>query len=140
MSAPPFARTVCACPECRACCTRQPGPLLPGELERIAAHLGQTVREASAKFWASPGGRIGNRATGQTLDVPTITPRMRAGRCVFLSQDGEDRCTIHEVAPFGCAYFDTHMDAAEGQRRGLYMMKLQASGEPARAYQSLRRT
>ena len=128
-------RTTCACPECQACCSRQPGPLIPGQLEAIAAHLGKTLREASASFVASPGGVMGNRATGQTLAVGTITPRMKAGRCVFLQAD--DRCAIHPVAPFGCSHFDTHMPAAEGQRRGLWMMQLQAS-DPA--YQSLRRT
>jgi Fe-S-cluster containining protein len=131
----PFTRTSCACPACQACCTRQPGPLLPGELEAIAAHLGTTVRDASHKFWASPGGVLGHRATGQTLRVGTITPRLRAGRCVFL--DAESRCTIHAVAPFGCAYFDTHMTAEEAHPRGLYMMRAQATSE---AYQSLRRT
>src|SRR5262245_43773380 len=135
MQAVPFDRTVCDCPECRACCRRQPGPLLPGQLEAIAAHLGKPLRETAALFVASPGGVMGNRATGRTLRVGTITPRMRAGRCVFL--DPEERCTIHAVAPFGCAYFDTHMSAEEGQRRGLWMMKLQAT-DPA--YQSLRRT
>ena len=128
-------RTTCACPECRACCSRQPGPLIPGQLQTIAAHLGKTVREASAYFVASPGGRLANRATGAQLRVGTITPRMKAGRCVFLGPEGA--CRIHSVAPFGCSHFDTHMSAAEGHRRGVWMMRLQASDE---AYQSLRRT
>src|SRR5262245_63190386 len=94
----PFERTVCNCPGCTACCSRQPGPLLPGELEAIAAHLGKTLREASSLFWASPGGKMGNRATGQTLAVGTITPRMRDGRCVFLDREGA--CRVHAVAAF----------------------------------------
>jgi Fe-S-cluster containining protein len=135
VTAPPFERTTCACPECQACCTRQPGPLIPGQLEAIAAYLGKTVREASSLFVASPGGVMGNRATGAQLRVGTITPRMKDGRCVFLDRQGA--CRIHPVAPFGCSHFDTHMSGEEGQRRGLWMMRLQASDE---AYQSLRRT
>ena len=85
MSVPdPFSRTHCACPECQACCRRQPGPLVPGDLERIAAHLQLPVRVAALKFWASPGGVVANRATGEQVRVGTITPRMREGRCVFL--------------------------------------------------------
>lgn len=43
--------------------------------------------------------------------IGSITPRSQGGRCVFL--DEQDRCRIHAVAPFGCAYYDTHMDVAE---------------------------
>jgi Fe-S-cluster containining protein len=75
-----------------------------------------------------------NTTTGQTFRIGTITPRMRAGRCVFL--DGEDRCTIHAVAPAGCALFDTHMSAEAGQPRSLWLMRSQQDA----SYQSLRRT
>lgn len=134
MTAPPFDRTICACPACTACCTEQPGSLAAGELEAIASHLQLPVRVAALKFWASPGALVGNRATGQTFRVGTITPRLVRGRCVFL--DAEDRCTIHAVAPFGCRMFDTHMDAAEAHPRSLWLVRSQA--DPA--YQSLRRT
>jgi Fe-S-cluster containining protein len=130
----PFERTRCSCPECIRCCYTQPGSLAAGDLERIAAHLGQPVRVAALKFWASPGALVANRATGDTFRIGTITPRRVRGRCIFLSAN--DRCGIHPVAPFGCAYFDTHMDAAEGQRRSLYLARSQADA----AYQSLRRT
>lgn len=130
----PFARTTCACAECVDCCKRQPGALAPGELERIAEHLGQSVRVTALKFWASPGALVGDTKTGRTWRVGTITPRLVRGRCIFL--DAQDRCAIHAVAPFGCAYFDTHMSAAEGQPRGSWLAKQQM--DPA--YQSLRRT
>jgi Fe-S-cluster containining protein len=133
-AAPPFARTVCSCAECTACCHRQPGSLAPGELEAIAAHLDKPVNAVLAKFWASPGALLLNSLTGQTFRQGTITPRLKDGRCVFL--DAADRCTIHAVAPFGCAYFDTHMTAAEAQPRGVWLARAQA--DPA--YQSLRRT
>jgi Fe-S-cluster containining protein len=115
----PFARTVCSCAKCQACCRVQPGHLIPGQLEAIAAHLGVTVAEASASFWAS-GGAVALCADGVQRRVGTITPRfdIRAGRCVFLTDTGA--CRIHAVAPFGCAYFDTHMSAAEGNRRSVW--------------------
>lgn len=131
---PPFDRTVCSCPECVSCCTSQPGSLAAGQLEAIAAHLQLPVRVAALKFWASPGALLMNSHTGETLRLGTITPRLVRGRCVFL--DSDDRCRIHAVAPFGCAYFDTHMTAAEAQPRSQWLVRSQA----APAYQSLRRT
>lgn len=130
----PFARTTCACPDCQACCTSQPGSLADGELEAIAAYLGEPVRVAALKFWASPGALLANAVTGETFRQGTITPRLVHGRCVFLSPEGA--CTIHPVAPFGCAAFDTHMHPAEAQPRSQWLVRSQA----APAYQSLRRT
>ena len=130
----PFARTVCSCAQCISCCTSQPGSLAAGELEAIAAHLDLPVRVAALKFWASPGALLMNSTTGATFRLGTITPRLVRGRCVFL--DAEDRCTIHAVAPFGCAAFDTHMPASEAQPRSQWLARSQA--DPA--YQSLRRT
>lgn len=132
--AAPFARTTCACADCVACCSRQPGSLAPGDLERIAAFLGKPVRAILSRFWASPGALVANTHTGDVFRIGTITPRLTRGRCVFL--DATDRCSIHAVAPFGCAYFDTHMPATEGQPRGSWL----AHAQQDPAYQSLRRT
>lgn len=131
----PFTRPAdCSCADCVRCCHDQPGSLAPGDLERIAAHLGVPLRVAALKFWASKGSLLGNSQTGETYRVGSITPRRVRGRCVFLN--AQDRCTIHHVAPFGCAYFDTHMSAAEGQPRALYLARAMMAPE----YQSLRRT
>jgi len=132
--APPFVRTTCACADCVQCCRDQPGSLAPGDLERIAAYLAQPLRIVALKFWASPGALVANSRTGQTFRIGTITPKRVRGRCVFLDDVG--RCTIHAVAPFGCAYVDTHMDAEEGHRRAMWLVRQQS--DPA--YQSLRRT
>jgi Fe-S-cluster containining protein len=109
-----FKRTVCACSECVACCKRQPGPLILADFQRIADFLGETPEQAKAHFKASRGSLIGYK--GKIVRIGTITPKHdETGRCVFL--DEKDRCKIHPVAPFGCAYFDTHMGRVEGDKR-----------------------
>ena len=116
-----FNRTSCACQSCVQCCKDQPGPLIPGDFERIAEALGDPVN-AWRYFWASPGALVQDTETGRQRWIRTITPRREHGRCVFL--DDQDRCRIHAVAPFGCAYFDTHQSQAEAQRRGVYYLQL----------------
>ena len=130
--AAPFERTTCDCPECVRCCHEQPGSLAAGEVERIAAYLGKPVAAVLHKFWASPGALA--LKDGVAYRIGTITPQLQRGRCVFLGED--DRCTIHPVAPAGCALFDTHMQAAEAQPRSQWLVRTQCAPE----YQSLRRT
>lgn len=112
-----FTRTACDCTECVACCQRYPGPLAPGDYERIREHLGG--QDIDHKLWASPGAIVMDTRSGQVGRVGTITPRMKDGRCVFLDKD--NRCSIHAVAPFGCAYFDTHMTKEEADPRSRWL-------------------
>lgn len=130
-----YVRTACACAECVRCCHEQPGPLAPGDVERILEHLGVDATAASAFFWASPGAVVRDRLTGRTRMIGTITPRLEAGRCVFL--DDADRCRVHAVAPFGCSHVDTHMPRAwwQGIASALY-----TAVERSDAYRALRRT
>jgi hypothetical protein len=37
------------------------------------------------------------------------------GACIFLTD--ECRCSIHPIAPFGCAFFDSHQEGDEADRR-----------------------
>ena len=135
-----FARTTCACVDCKACCKRQPGPLVMGDFERIVAWREEqgfdhdlAVEWVKSKLWASPGALVKTR-DGQTYRVGTITPRYRKGRCVFL--DENDRCKIHSVAPFGCSHFDTHMGNAQAIPRSLAAVDSACDPE----YQKLRDT
>src|SRR5215831_10222164 len=108
MNANEIDRTVCACAECVTCCKTQPGSLVPGDLEAITRFLGLPDEDVRALFVQSRGSLVLHRATGVTRWVGSITPARKAdGSCVFL--DAHERCRIHAVAPFGCAYFDTHM-------------------------------
>lgn len=64
--------------------------------------------------------------TGRTFRIRTITPARRpGGACVFLDERG--LCTVHDIAPAGCAFFDSHMDAGEAQQRSLTMHRLIAA-------------
>lgn len=101
-----------------------PASLLPDDLPRIAEFLGEKLNgEFLQKYFdASTGPRVRSRGPqgDQILDVPTIVPRLTSDGCVFLK---DEKCSIHPVAPFACAYFDTHMSADEGQKRGLWQIK-----------------
>ena len=138
-----FTRTKCACSQCTACCKRQPAALANGDFERIADYLCEKTQgclpedalEAAKKhFWASGGALVKDLSTGQTRRVGTITPKRIRGRCVFLTAD--DKCSIHEVAPFGCAYFDTHMPYEQAHPRSVWLVG--STSEPE--YQALRDT
>jgi len=110
----------------------QPGPLIPGDFERIAEHLGEDTETAKQHFVASPGAIVRDMISGKVKRIGTITPKSVKGRCVFLDKD--NRCTIHKVAPFGCAYFDAHMSDDVADPRSYYAVKRQSESE----YQALR--
>lgn len=130
----PFARTVCGCAGCVSCCQTQPGYLLPGDFERIAAHLGETPEAARQYFCASPGALVGDIDSGRRWRIGTITPKIvRKKGCVFL--DSDNKCRIHAVAPFGCAYFDMHMNGFQGDQRSMWGLR-QIIDNPA--YRALR--
>jgi hypothetical protein len=117
-----FGRTVCACRECVLNCHHVPGYLIPADLERMQQHLagGQELRAwAQQHLLASPGALVLRR--GQAARIHTLVPARRPdGACTFLTD--ADRCAIHAVAPFGCAFFDADMPNAEAvgrSKRGL---------------------
>jgi Fe-S-cluster containining protein len=106
--------------------------LAPGDFERIAGYLGEDRETAKQHFWASPGSLV-KTWLGKVIRIGTITPRYTKGRCVFL--DDQDRCRIHPVAPFGCAYFDTHMSDEAAMPRSVWMADRQKNDAE---YQALR--
>jgi len=135
-----FTRTKCACDSCRACCKRQPGSLADGDLDRIVQYWSKAqgvsaevaLEQIKAQLCASPGALIMDSTSLVTKRVGTIVPKMRKGRCVFLDKD--ERCIIHEVAPFGCAYFDCHMSRVVAHPRSVWLVHTQMD----RQYQALR--
>ena len=131
-------RTTCACAGCQMCCRHMPGALIQGDLELIAEHTGNGVHEGNQvalsldwlleHFEASEGARIIVGAHGpdpQAVSIPSLVPRLTEKGCIFLTEDGH--CSIHEVAPFGCAYHDTHMTKEEGDPRSQAAVESQYS-------------
>lgn len=111
-----YERTVCACVECVNNCRHIPGYLIPADIERVARHLGFTnlLEFAFTYLLASSGATV--MQAGHVFQIPTLVARRKEdGSCVFL--DDNDRCRIHEVSPYGCAFFDVHQSNAEAQRR-----------------------
>ncbi len=101
-----FERTRCDCPECSQHCTQVPGMLAGTDVFLL-------VDGDPTNFRASMGALVcGEQGV---FRIPTIVPAMKNGRCVFLMENGH--CSIHENSPFGCAYLDSHMSAAEGDLR-----------------------
>jgi Fe-S-cluster containining protein len=112
-----FERSVCACRECTANCEFIPGYLVPTDIERISRSLGYSnlVTFALENLAASPGATVMN-SEGRVFQIPTLVPKRRAdGTCKFL--DEQNRCSIHAVSPFGCAFFDSHQPADEADRK-----------------------
>ncbi|MBL8795467.1 MAG: hypothetical protein JNM56_16300 [Planctomycetia bacterium] len=112
-----FARSVCACAVCTRSCRFIPGYLVPADLARLAQHLapGEDLCAWSrGHLLASPGALVLRQ--GRVFRIPTLVPARREdAACRFLTSDS--RCSIHAVAPFGCAFFDDHQTAAESDRR-----------------------
>jgi hypothetical protein len=99
-----FRRTRCDCPYCQAPCRHLPGSLCPSDLVRRCP-AGRDVFAWAEQHLRALVGR----------PFPTLVPARQAnGHCHWLY---EGRCTVHEAAPFGCAFFDSHMTAAEVESR-----------------------
>lgn len=108
---------MCSCAECVLNCQHIPGYLIPSDLDRIRQHLapGDDLFTWARKYLlASPGARV--LQGGRVFRIPTLVPARRLdGACTFLTT--ENRCRIHAVAPFGCAFFDSHQPATEADQR-----------------------
>lgn len=94
-------RSSCACNACVANCKVIPGFLIPSDLPRMAGES-DLFEWAEKHLLASPGATFIQR--GVTTKIPTLVPAKTERGCIFLSDD--NKCTIHEVSPFGCAFFD----------------------------------
>jgi hypothetical protein len=94
-----LARTECACPHCTQFCLFMPGFLVPSDLERMVPAGADPLAWAETNLLASPGALV---MQGRHLfRIPTLVPAVRAdGSCINF--DGA--CTIHAIAPFGCAF------------------------------------
>lgn len=112
-----FERTNCDCKDCVINCQFMPGFLISADLERMVPKGTDPFDWAEKNLLASPGAVVMNTRTGERSRIPTLVPAVKAdGSCKNL-KDG--LCTIHETAPFGCAFFDCKSDATELSKKGL---------------------
>ena len=127
-------RTVCACIECVANCRFLPGYLIPADLDRIMPPRVDPFTWATENLRASPGATVGDLETARVWRIPTLVPaRSEKGKCIYLD---ENRCRIHAVAPFGCAFFDHRSSGRALSLRGLRAVD-QAHREPESLYHRL---
>lgn len=138
---PPFERTTCACTQCVEFCSR-PAHLIPTDLQRIGQVLTErgdadSPTDTARYFRASSGTKVGiyTKRGLAIVTVPTITPRVENGRCVFLTSD--NRCSIHAVSPFGCAYFDAHMPRDESDERVKWSIREISQSASYKAFRAL---
>jgi len=99
-----FQRTKCGCAFCAAPCRYLPGSLDIADLERLCPP------ERDLLSWAEEHLRA---LTDKPC--PTLVPARRADGACHWFYDG--RCVVHANSPYGCSFFDTHMDRAEVERR-----------------------
>jgi Fe-S-cluster containining protein len=108
---------VCACDACIRSCHYIPGYLIPADLERIWQYFAPTedlFTWARQHLLASPGALVTQR--GRLFRIPTLVPARQAdGTCRFLTAG--QRCAIHAVSPYGCAFFDAHQPDTEADHR-----------------------
>lgn len=112
-----FERTISTSPEDILNCQHIPGYLIPADLDRIAEGLGcyNSMAWGLKNLLASPGATV--IMQGQIRQIPTLVPRRaQNGHCKFLTGN---RCSIHSLSPFGCAYFDSQMDEQDGDKRSM---------------------
>jgi hypothetical protein len=96
-----------------------PGNLIPDDLGRMIPAGADPLAYARQYLRASEGPLVLVR--GQPLRVGTLVPATRDGGTACIHFKG-GLCAIHEVAPFGCAYFHCRMTQHEGDvlsRKGL---------------------
>lgn len=109
-----WTRTACACKACVRNCEVMPGFLIPADLDRMIPPFFKPLAWAETNLLASPGALVMKGL--ETFRIPTLVPKTKEnGECVYLLPDRS--CAIHQVSPFGCAFFDC------GPERGLLSHK-----------------
>lgn len=102
-----YSRTYCSCDKCVKECQRGSGYLVPADLERMHLAIAPELEPAAfiAKYLDMGKGAIVGSSVTQMRAIPTIVIKkdVNTGHCIFLK---EGKCSIHAVAPFGCAFFD----------------------------------
>jgi len=123
-----FTRTKCSCRECTINCEHMPGMLIPDDVSGMMQVLGYATDQAAQfaldNLLASPGAIVAQRTDEGIIQrrIRTLVPgRQPNGRCKFLKGG---YCTIHEAAPYGCAFFDAHQTSAQSDHRSVAALRV----------------
>lgn len=132
-----FQRTSCVCRVCVDNCKFMPGYLIPADLIRLIPEGIEPLAWAEQNLLASPGAVLRGR-DGKHYQVPTLVPATKPdGSCIHL--DENERCKIHQIAPFGCAFFSCIQTKAQGDEislRGLLTI-IEAWQNPVSLYPAI---
>lgn len=108
----------CRCEKCSSACRTDPGRFLPGEVERLAAHLGMDAGELyrthlilerlewrDRTIWVPAPAKLKTRFRYVTKPGHRARSYHEAerGTCVFLTEEG--LCAIHSVKPYECGAY-----------------------------------
>lgn len=105
-----FVRTKCSCEFCAVPCRHVPGGLTIADLQNLCSENKEVFDWAKEHLRA-----LTNKP------FPVLVPaRQSNGHCHWYV-DG--RCQVHEHAPYGCAYFDSHQSEQEVAERYQAMTK-----------------
>lgn len=131
-----FKRVKCACRRCQINCEYMPGYLVPEDVERIMKHLGYDDPIAFARDNLRFSEDTIVKKGSTTYAIGTLVPRrQKGGSCKFLTPEG--RCGIHEVSPFGCAFFGGKMSKDEEDQRAEVSLARIAHAHQRETYSSL---
>lgn len=90
-----------------------PGFLIPADLDRMIPAGADPLPWAETNLLASPGALV-QKGT-ERFRIPTLVPAVKAdGSCIHFDRG---LCSIHQISPYGCAYFDCHMSQPDGDAR-----------------------
>lgn len=92
-----LTRVVCDCKVCSRWCKAVPGYLVPSDLGRLIPADTDPYQWADEHLRASIGLKFGD------IWIPSLVPaKQENGHCHWFINN---RCAVHENAPFGCAFF-----------------------------------
>ena len=101
----------CQCDSCKNACSFKPGWFMPGQAEKVAAHLNISLKELfDTKLMVDWYQDYDNDRDVFLLSPAVVDgspgsefPGDPKGKCVFLTAEG--KCGIYEVRPFECAEY-----------------------------------
>ena len=98
-----------------------PGMLIPADLDRMIPEGADPYEWAMVNLLASQGAIV--MKDGKMFRIPTLVPAVKAdGSCINLING---RCMIHEISPYGCAFFSCQDGDDE-----LHLIKVSHALEP----------